>query len=74
MTPEEFRGIRAGLLMTQAELAQTLGYGHKMRVSEFECGRANIPRHIERAMTDLWEGRTPRRKSVRDWHRQEGWA
>lgn len=74
MTPTEFRTIRQGLLLTQKELAEILGYRHKVRISEFERehNRREIPEHIEDAMLllkatggdidPLWRG-----KLTRDW-------
>jgi len=50
MTPQEFRDIRLGLMLTQADLAIVLGYSHRIRVTELECGTSKIPRHIADAM------------------------
>lgn len=41
MTREEFRAIRKQLGLTQAELAQALGYAHVVRVGEVESARSN---------------------------------
>jgi transcriptional regulator with XRE-family HTH domain len=38
MTPAEFRAARLSLGLTQAQLAEWLGYGDKMRVSDIERG------------------------------------
>jgi transcriptional regulator with XRE-family HTH domain len=44
MQNTEFRKIREGLGLTQAQLADVLGYGSHMRISDFE--RATNPREI----------------------------
>ena len=38
MTPDEIKAARLRLGMTQAELAQALGYAHKQSVSDLERG------------------------------------
>jgi DNA-binding transcriptional regulator YiaG len=74
MTPSEFKAIRQGLLLTQQELADLLGYAHKIRISEFERphNRRPIPEHIEDAMLELKRtgGRLPKSqigRLTRDW-------
>lgn len=72
MTRKEFRDIRASLLMTQQELAEALGYRHKVRVSEYErqTNPVPIPDHIAMAMYELERtaGRPSKRgRMVRDW-------
>ena len=39
MTPETFKEVREALGLTQAEVADLLGYGHPSRISEIENGR-----------------------------------
>jgi transcriptional regulator with XRE-family HTH domain len=55
MTGKEFKTIRHGLLLTQAELAALLGYRHKIRISEYEraTNPVAIPDHIATAMREL---------------------
>ena len=43
MTREEFKDIRKRLGYTQAELAELLGYGSSIRVSEFERSTNAVP-------------------------------
>jgi transcriptional regulator with XRE-family HTH domain len=43
MTGHEFKTIRLSLGLTQAQLAVVLGYGHAVRVSEFERPRRALP-------------------------------
>ncbi len=38
MTPTEFKQARQSLGLTQAEMADWLGYGSNMRISEIERG------------------------------------
>lgn len=38
MTPDEFRAARQSLGLTQAQMAEWLGYGNVMRISEIERG------------------------------------
>ena len=42
MTPAQFRAHREALGLTQAQLAQAMGYGSQTRISEIE-GRADVP-------------------------------
>lgn len=42
MTPAEFRAARESLGLTQAQLAQAMGYGSQTRISEIES-RAEVP-------------------------------
>jgi transcriptional regulator with XRE-family HTH domain len=72
MTRHEFKQIRLGLLLTQQELADRLGYRHKIRISEYER-RTNpipIPEHVADIMRRLaaHHGRGLRRgRLIRDW-------
>lgn len=43
MKPIEFKRIRETLGLTQRELAEVLGYGHVMRVSELERDTNPMP-------------------------------
>jgi transcriptional regulator with XRE-family HTH domain len=74
LTGTELRHIRQGLLMTQKELARTLGYAHKIRISEFEraTNPLPIPIHIQEAVVGLWDsaGSTlAAQGTVRRWER-----
>jgi DNA-binding XRE family transcriptional regulator len=74
LTGAEMRHIRHGLLMTQKELARTLGYAHKIRISEFEreTNPLPIPVHIQAAVIGLWDsaGSTLQAQgAVRQWER-----
>lgn len=42
MTPARFRAIRETLELTQAELAEIMGYAGQPSISEIECG-ARVP-------------------------------
>ena len=53
MTPAELKSIRQKLGLTQAELAAILGYGGVWRISEFERGARDIPRHVGMLMLFL---------------------
>jgi len=73
MTNHDFKRIRHGLLLTQKELAEVLGYAHKIRISEYEreTNPVPIPRHIEEVMwkmsvTDSTRLPAP---AVREWQR-----
>lgn len=57
LTPRDFKTIRQGLLLTQKQLAQALGYSHKIRISEFEraTNPVPIPLHIQEALLRLRE-------------------
>ena len=62
MTNHEFREIRKRLGLTQTELAALLGYGRKVRISEFER-RTNpkaIPHLVRLVMEALDSGWRPR--------------
>jgi len=76
MTPREFRNIRHGLLLTQKELAELLGYAHKIRISEYEreTNPVPIPDHIASAMTRLQVTGSDRlpQPAVRAWARHAG--
>lgn len=43
MSPAEFKAIRKRLGWTQSELAEVLGYGSAIRVSEFERATNPVP-------------------------------
>lgn len=43
MSPKEFKEIRKRLGMTQAQLADILGYGARVRLSEFERATNPVP-------------------------------
>jgi len=67
MTPDEFRTIRLRLGFTQAELAEFLGYGLPLRISEFErhTNPRPVPHAIALLMTAYDEGYRPK-----DWPSQ----
>ena len=76
LTGTDMRHIRLGLLMTQRELANLLGYRHKVRVSEFEreTNPVPIPLPIQEEMIRLYEsgGRTdPGSFAARPWVRKD---
>jgi transcriptional regulator with XRE-family HTH domain len=64
MSGDELKAIRLRLGLTQRQLAQVLGYGHAMRISDFERGtnRVPIPHHIALLMDAIDKG-----------YRPEGW-
>jgi transcriptional regulator with XRE-family HTH domain len=74
LTGADFRHIRLGLLLTQRELANKLGYRHKVRISEFEreTNPVPIPLPIQEEMIRLYEsgGRFNPGFAVRDWVRK----
>uniref|UniRef100_A0A6M3JMT5 Putative DNA binding, helix-turn-helix domain containing protein n=1 Tax=viral metagenome TaxID=1070528 RepID=A0A6M3JMT5_9ZZZZ len=47
MTASEFRSIRKGLGLTQAQLATKLGYSRRPTITEKESGRAPITKQDE---------------------------
>lgn len=59
MTPNEFRAIRQQLGLSQAGLAAILGYGHAMRVSEFERGARDVPHLLALLMRAYADGYRP---------------
>lgn len=59
MTPDEFRAIRKGLGLTQATLADWLGYGHRLRVTEIERGSMGISATLARLMVAYRDGYRP---------------
>lgn len=61
MIAREFRWIREGLGLTQAQLAPLLDLGSAMRVSEFEraTNPRSIPKHIARVMNAMASGWRP---------------
>jgi len=73
MTNHEFRNIRHGLLLTQKELAELLGYKHKIRISEYEreTNPVPVPDHIADAMWKLQVTDSVRlpAPAVREWRR-----
>jgi transcriptional regulator with XRE-family HTH domain len=75
MTNHDFRRIRHGLLLTQKELAEVLGYAHKIRISEYEreTNPVPIPDHIADAMWKLQVTGSDRlpRPAVREWSRHD---
>jgi len=76
MTNHDFKRIRHGLLLTQKELAELLGYSHKIRISEYErsTNPVPIPPHIEDAMWKLQVTGNGKLASdvVREWNRHDG--
>ncbi|MER9336021.1 hypothetical protein NKJ06_18860 [Mesorhizobium sp. M0293] len=62
MTPTKFRDIRKALGLTQAQLAEVLGYGHAVRVAEFEgiAGKHPVPPLLDRLMRAYEAGYRPR--------------
>lgn len=74
MTGSEFKQIRQGLLLTQKELAELLGYGHKVRISEFErpTNPTPVPAHVAALMHALKAtgGRSwANGRLIREWER-----
>ena len=59
MTPAAFRAIRSRIGFTQAGLAALLGYGHAVRISEFERGARDIPHLAALVMLALDSGWRP---------------
>lgn len=61
MTGEDMKAIRKELGLTQSQMAAVLGYGHAMRISEFERtqNRADIPYHTAMIMQALAYGWRP---------------
>ena len=64
MTPVEFKSIRLRLGLTQAELADVLGYPHPMQVSVLE--RATNPKPVPRHVALLM-------RAYDDGYRPDGW-
>jgi transcriptional regulator with XRE-family HTH domain len=62
MTPEQFKGIRKKLGLTQAQLAAVLDYNSDIRISEIEHGTLAIQERVAHLMlafdagfrTDNW--------------------
>ena len=52
MTPDLFHATRMALRMSQAELAEQLGYGRET-ISQIENGRIRISRRAERGILNL---------------------
>lgn len=62
MTPAQFRRIRENLGFTQQELAEFLGYGRALRVSEFErdTNPRPVPEFLARLMVAYRDGYRPK--------------
>lgn len=62
MTPQQFRAIRLRLNMTQADLAQLLGYSMPLTISQFErkTNPKPVPRHLDLLMEALDTGFWPK--------------
>lgn len=75
MTPHEFRNIRLGLMMTQQQLADLLGYAQKIRISEYERNKhpIPIPPHIAALMRELEAtgGKHFGGRLIRGWHSRD---
>ena len=76
MTPKEFRQLRHAMLLTQKQLAEVLGYSHKIRISEYEreTNPVPIPDHIADAMWKLQVTGSDKlpAPAVREWSRHDG--
>lgn len=59
MIATQFRAIRTALGLTQAQLAEVLGYGHANRVSAFEIGTREVPHHVALLMIAYQSGYRP---------------
>ena len=46
MTGSELRRARRSLGLTQADLAEIVGYRRPGTIGEFECGKAAVPRYV----------------------------
>lgn len=68
MTPAQFRRIRENLGFTQQELADFLGYGRALRISEFEreTNPRPVPELLARLMIAYRDGYRPK-----DWPREK---
>ena len=68
MTPAQFRRIRESLGFTQQELADFLGYGRALRISEFErdTNPRPVPELLARLMIAYRDGYRPK-----DWPREK---
>lgn len=55
LTGADFKRIRQGMLLTQKQLAEILGYAHKIKISEYErsTNPVAIPLHIQEALLRL---------------------
>lgn len=62
MTPAQFRRIRENLGFTQQELAEFLGYGRALRISEFEreTNPRPVPELLARLMVAYRDGYRPK--------------
>lgn len=59
MTPDEFRTIRKGLGLSQAALAERLGYRARVTVTEIEGGRCGITKALALLMIAYRDGYVP---------------
>lgn len=60
MTPaERFRAARQSLGLTQAQLADAMGYGDKMRISDIERGVRDPSPAAERLLQAYLDGYRP---------------
>jgi transcriptional regulator with XRE-family HTH domain len=68
ISSEEFKRIRKGLGLSQAELAGVLGYGHVMRISELEreTNPIPVPWMVAQLMLAMNEGYRPETFVVND--------
>jgi transcriptional regulator with XRE-family HTH domain len=61
MTGAEFKAIRQALGLTQRQMAGVLGYGHPVRVSEFErqAWPQPVPKRVAAQMASFAAGYRP---------------
>jgi transcriptional regulator with XRE-family HTH domain len=57
--PEHFRLVREALELTQAEMAQMLGYGSRTRIAEVEAGTRKPNESVVRLLHAYLEGYRP---------------
>ncbi len=50
MTPAEFRAIRIGLNLTQAQAARLLGLSERVSIARYETGMRAVPPPVARLM------------------------
>jgi DNA-binding transcriptional regulator YiaG len=55
MTPAEIKAARLRLGMTQAELAEALGYAHKQSISDLERGVNKPPTAVQMLLKMMLE-------------------
>lgn len=62
MTNNQFRAIRLKLGLTQAQLAEVLGYETALTISTYEreSNPRNIPHHVEMLMIAFRDGYRPK--------------